>query len=248
MAVTTAAVIGGGLAIGGAVSDYNSRGDALDAQEDQNAAETQFIKEQAAQARKDAVPLFGAAQQNRELGVQGALDTQGLSTRQQIDTTARGNFFAQEAMLAGQEQTQNALLGLPVDMSGIQPRILHPERNLESMFNTQVPDFVSAGITAPGTEPVQFTPGGTTNQALAAKAYQDGYLTDQQFGALSRNFADDQANAGATNWGSAPNADFLLNKIGANTNPLLSGALSSLFLAVHPGEKPGNQAQLLGGV
>jgi hypothetical protein len=72
-------------------------------------------------------------------------------------------------------------------------------------------------------------------------------LSQQQYNVLRRNFADDKANASATNWGSAPNADHLLNKIGANTNPLLAGALSTLFQSVHPTAKPQNQAQLLAG-
>jgi hypothetical protein len=241
-----ATAIAASAVIGGVVANKNA-GDALDAQEDQNDASAALIREQSLQARKDAVPLFDAAQQNREIGTQAALGTQGQSLRQQIDTSARGNYFAQEALLAGQPQVQNAILGLPVDMSQVQSKILHPERNLESMFNQQVPEFVRSNVEVKGSGPLDFTPGGTSNSALADKAFQDGHLSQQQYNVLRRNFADDKANASATNWGSAPNADHLLNKIGANTNPLLAGALSTLFQSIHPTAQPQNQAQLLAG-
>jgi len=247
-----ATAIAASAVVGGAVAN-KSAGDALDAQEDQNAANQAFIREQAAQAREDAVPLFDSAQRNREIGAQGAFDTQGLSTRQQIDTTGRGNYFAQEALLGGQQQVQNAILGLPTDMGGMQARLLHPERNLEGMFNTQVPEFERSQVSESVNDPVVFQAGQTTNQALATKAFEEGHLTQQQFGALSRNFAADPDNAAATNWGGAQSLDGLLGKIGANTNPLLAGALSTLFHAVHttdrvPQGPKVNQEQLLGGV
>ena len=173
-AVIGSAVIGGGVANKGA-------NDAIDAQNDQNSENSAFIKEQAQKARNDAIPLFNASRKANRSGTQAGMDALGKSTMQQIDTSARGNYFAQEQMLAGLPQVQNAILGMPVDMAALQPKILHPERNLDWMANPVLPggpmgslSDALGGVTDPN-NPVGMTPG-MTNQEVVSLALKNGII------------------------------------------------------------------------
>jgi len=167
MAVTTAAVIGAGAAVAGAVSARNSAKEGIDAQEDQNAANQQFIREQAEIARTDAIPLFDAAAQNRILGSQGALDIFGQTIPQQLQTFQQGNVGAQQALLAGQPQFSNALLGLPIDFNAVQAQQLQFD---PSFAQQTLPEFQ--------TSPVSITP-----PEQAGTGFDTGFL-----GSFGTNF------------------------------------------------------------
>ena len=71
-------------------------------------------------AEEQALPLFGAAGQDIEQGFQGALNLFGRSIPEQGRAFQRGNLAAQQALLAGLPQQQAAILGAPVDLSGLQ--------------------------------------------------------------------------------------------------------------------------------
>lgn len=75
----------------------------------------------AAQAREDLFKLFPAAQQNAQQGFQGALDVFGQSLPAQTGLFQGGNVAAQQQILAGLPQFQNAILGGQVDFSQMQP-------------------------------------------------------------------------------------------------------------------------------
>jgi len=122
------------------VSDalFGDPNQALNAQQKSNNQSREYTKEMADQARADAHRYFTQSDQPLQQGYQSAIDALGGTLRQQIDTTARGNYYGQEALLSSMPEFQNAILGYGVDNTRLQPRILHPERNLEWMFNTQL--------------------------------------------------------------------------------------------------------------
>jgi hypothetical protein len=75
----------------------------------------------AQQARGDLFDIFPQAQRTGQQGFQSALDVFGQSLPAQTDVFQQGNIGAQQAILAGLPQIQNALLGGNVDFSQLQP-------------------------------------------------------------------------------------------------------------------------------
>jgi hypothetical protein len=109
-----------GAAIVGAVSSRNSTRSAVDATEKAGDKASQQLKASTDQARGDLFKLFPAAQQNAQRGYQGALDVFSQSLPQQAGQFQAGNVAAQNQLLAGMPQFQNAILGAPVDYSQFQ--------------------------------------------------------------------------------------------------------------------------------
>ena len=107
------------------------------------------IEKSTKQAREDLFKLFPAAQQNLQQGFQGALDVFGQSLPAQTDVFQQGNVGAQQQLITGLQQQQNALFGNQVDMSQLQP------------FQVQQPDLGFFNQTLPQLTP-QATPE-TTN-------------------------------------------------------------------------------------
>lgn len=101
----------------------------------------QFIEEKAAEARADALALFPGFEQNVQAGAQGALDIFGQAVPQQLGAFQTGNVGAQQALLAGLPQIQNAILGRPVDLSGLQAQQLPVDLGFAQQ---QLPQFQSA--------------------------------------------------------------------------------------------------------
>ena len=87
-----------------------------------NEASTGYIKEQAGLAREDLMNFAPGAEANRNMGYQGALDIYGQTIPQQFSAFQQGNVGAQNTLLAGMPQMQNAILGMPVDYSQFQPQ------------------------------------------------------------------------------------------------------------------------------
>ena len=139
MSVVAAAVIGSSII--GAVSGSKANKKALKSQErgqDQAIAAT---KEAAAQARKDAIPLYQSSQQNALKGFQGALDIFGQTVPAQMESFQAGNVGAQNSLLAGLGQQQAAILGQPMDPNAMQAQTLQmPDF---AMFQPEMPDFTS---------------------------------------------------------------------------------------------------------
>jgi hypothetical protein len=75
----------------------------------------------AAQARQDALGLFPQAQQARRQGFQGALDVLSQSIPAQLQAFQQGNVGAQNQLISGLPQFQNAILGNQADLSAFQP-------------------------------------------------------------------------------------------------------------------------------
>ena len=95
---------------------------AQQAQIDANAETLALIERQTQRGARDVSKLFGSAQENLLAGNQGALDIFGQSAPQQLSALQQGNMGAQQQLLAGLPQQQAALLGLPADLSALQPR------------------------------------------------------------------------------------------------------------------------------
>lgn len=129
-----------------------------------NAETLALIKEQTAQGRQDVKQLFGSAQQNLLTGQQRALDIFGQTIPQQLDTFQQGNVAAQEQLIAGLPQVQNALLGLPTDLSGFQPTKIDFDA---SFAQQQLPQFQNPQLTNIAPPPV--LGGDTQPQQLPAE-------------------------------------------------------------------------------
>jgi hypothetical protein len=117
----TAAIIGLGAAtIGGALIGKSSTDKATKAQVKAGDKASQQLAASTSQAKSDLFKLFPAAQQNAQRGYQGALDVFNQALPQQAGVFQAGNVAAQNQLLAGMPQYQNAILGAPVDYSQFQ--------------------------------------------------------------------------------------------------------------------------------
>ena len=112
------------------------------------------------EAREAAIPLFGQARQDLQQGFQGALDVFGQALPAQTQAFQQGNIGAQQQLLAGLPQFQNAILGGQVDFSQLQPvQVQTP--NL-GFFQQRLPGTAPAGVdpaTTSPTIPNAFAPG-----------------------------------------------------------------------------------------
>jgi hypothetical protein len=150
-----------------------------------------FTREGIAQAREDVNKLFPAAQQNAQAGFQGALDIFGQSAPAQIDAFQGGNVAAQQQLLAGMPQFQNAILGNQVDFSQLQP-FQAPTQDL-GFLQQQLPDFIDPfNLTnqqiqeGTANQPVNTGGGANNNPALPPNVIANllgGGSTTPQFGA-----------------------------------------------------------------
>jgi|GEM_PF-3602751 len=121
------------------VSDNVFGGAAKDAAKQQTRAleEAQAItREGIEQARGDVMNLFPMAQENILAGSTGAMDVFNQTAPQQMQLAQQGNVNAQQALLAGLPQMQNALLGNAIDYSGLQA-----QQQALPQFNYSMPQF-----------------------------------------------------------------------------------------------------------
>ena len=117
----TASLIAGGTSLLAAKSDADSRSDATDAAMQQRKASQDFIQKQIDQARADIFKLYPSAQESQQKGLQAGLSLYQQALPQMLNTFQQGNMGAQNALLAGLPQMNNAILGNKVDYSGLQP-------------------------------------------------------------------------------------------------------------------------------
>ncbi len=71
----------------------------------------------AGQSRADAINLFGQGRESAQLGIGSALNFYKDNAQQRNQPMIQGNMMAQQALGQGGIQANNAILGLPVDMS-----------------------------------------------------------------------------------------------------------------------------------
>jgi len=139
--VTGGIVAGLGSIIGGRTSSKAAETSTA-AQLQGNREAREQIQQNIDRARRDALGLFGQSQQNQRLGFSESLGLLGQSIPEQGRLTQEGNVAAQQQLLAGLPQIQNAILGNQVDLSGLTP--FQADANFD-IFNRQLPDFGSIG-------------------------------------------------------------------------------------------------------
>lgn len=129
-----------GAAVIGAISSNKASKKAAQSSEKGAATAAAETRRATEEARSDLFKLFPAAQQNVQQGFQGALDVFGQSLPAQTNVFQQGNIGAQEQLLAGLPQFQNAILGNQVDFSQLQPtQIQTPDLGF---FQQQLPQAV----------------------------------------------------------------------------------------------------------
>ena len=104
----------------GAVTSRSAAKSAGRAQDQASRRATEQTKTSATQARKDVNRLFSSANKSAQGGFQDALDVYSQSAPAQASLFQQGNVGAQNAILAGLPQMQNAILGGNVDLSQLQ--------------------------------------------------------------------------------------------------------------------------------
>lgn len=163
------ALLGGTII--GAISSDRASSRAADTVQDANLLAEQRIRESSEAARAAAIPLFGAAEQNALAGIQAALGTFGQTIPEQARLSQAGNVQAQQQLLAGLPQIQNAILGNQVDFGALQPTQLQ-QPNFD-IFNQQLPPNISieqalGGLFGSGQPPSGAASPIEGNQAAAA--------------------------------------------------------------------------------
>lgn len=91
-------------------------------QEAANRRAKKFFEKEGRRTRGQARSLFNRAQKDRRRGFQGALGVLEQTIPQQVGAFQEGNVGAQETLLAGLPQIRNAILGAPIDLSGLRSR------------------------------------------------------------------------------------------------------------------------------
>ena len=132
-------------------------------------------KESTAQAREALFKLFPAAQQNAQQGFQSAIDVFGKTIPQQAQAYQQGNIGAQNTLLAGMPQQQNALFGNQVDYSQFQPVQVQTDMGFAQQ---QLPEFVDPYAQQPQKAPVaqnQFTSSPNASRVLGGNSYFGGW-------------------------------------------------------------------------
>lgn len=136
-----AAAIAGAAVIGGVATNVaqNKASKAQGKATDRSIAATQ---QGTAEARADINRIFPQAQETANVGFQGALDVFGQSVPAQFDVFQQGNVAAQQALISGLPQIQNAILGGNIDFSALQP---FQAQNLPTgIFQQQTPMNIQA--------------------------------------------------------------------------------------------------------
>lgn len=138
--LTTALVVGGS----GAVSSALNRPDtsAQRAQTAQNARSQEFIEQQSRMAQLASQRLFDTGQNNLLAGNEAALNLFQQGAPQQLSAFQQGNMNAQNQILAGLPQIQNAIMGTPVNYGAFTPRAVNVDTNF--LQGAQLPNFQNA--------------------------------------------------------------------------------------------------------
>lgn len=126
-------------AVAGAVASKKSGDKAIKASASAADKASTQTQQSANLARLDVNRLFPQAQLTGQQGFQSALNVFGDSLPAQTDVFQQGNVAAQQAILSGLPQIQNALFGNQVDLSQLQPfQVQQPDL---SFFNQTLPQF-----------------------------------------------------------------------------------------------------------
>lgn len=126
----------------GANKDRKSQQKALELAQRQRAESMKFIQDQMAQSRSDLFRLFPQAQESRNAAMLAGLNLYGQAFPEQLNAFQGGNVMAQQSLLAGLPQMNNAILGSPVDLSALQAqRVPVNAQMLSGLYNPQPLNF-----------------------------------------------------------------------------------------------------------
>lgn len=215
------------------------------AQEEQNKKSSEYTQQQAALAQAAAQALYGDSRYPLQMGYQGAADATSAALKSAIDVSGKGNLEAQKLLLAGMPQFQNAIMGLPVDYSALQPVSITPDDgSLAWLDNVEIGkrtgDHAGEGlpdITDPNKEQTTgeisgVTPG-MSNRATVDQLFRNGLLTQQEYDIMQKTFRDDPEVANASTWSSAGSADQLINRDWSGVSPEYSATLQKVFSSIY---------------
>ncbi|GEM_PF-4884794 len=156
-AVTAAALAGAGASLVGSGLDYNARKKQAKLQEE-NRQDTLGIVDSAYNRGIEALtPAYNNAQGARQEGMNRNLLLAGQTFLPSMETMREGSYMARQALLAGRENSRNAILGNDVDFGALQ--------------NQQLTDRFSGltGLTNP--EPMNFS-------SMAVPTYADSGVSE----------------------------------------------------------------------
>jgi soluble cytochrome b562 len=122
----TAAALTVGSVAGGLLSNNASKKAASQQSRSDKKARA-AVKDAAEQARADIFDRVDTAEDYSRQGYQDALDVFAQTIPQQANTFTQGNLNAQQAILAGLPQIQNAILGAPINYNAFQPTSITPD-------------------------------------------------------------------------------------------------------------------------
>ena len=114
-------------------------GDESGAQRKENSDNRGYFDDKANEGRDDALQLFPASDENRNMGYQAALDLLKISMPEQSKQFRQGNVAAQNLMKASMPQYQNAILGNRIDYRKLQPTLLSDNTTYR---HQNVPNFI----------------------------------------------------------------------------------------------------------
>jgi len=113
----------GGSLLGGWLTNKSSEdGKAHRYTKQRNAEIDAYARQMQEQSRADLMNLFPGAFDNMNMGYQSTLDMLNQSLPMQASTFQQGNMNAQNTLLNGMDPYMAALMGNPIDMSGLQAR------------------------------------------------------------------------------------------------------------------------------
>lgn len=153
----------GGLAAGDAAdADNEARQQALDLARQQRADNQKFIQEQVQKTQGQLFQLFPQIQHNQNAGMLAGLNTLKQGMGAQLNAFNGGNMNAQQTLLGGIPQANNALLGKPVDYSRFQARQVMPPPEVATGNYAAPPQFspidvqALGGVSGQGSPPIDY--------------------------------------------------------------------------------------------
>jgi len=153
----TAAILGGGASLIGSGLDYKARKDQAKMQEENRQDTLGVLNSSYDRGIEALTPGYNNAQGARQEGMNRNLLLAGQTFLPGMETMREGSYMARQALLAGRENSRNAILGKDV--------------NFDALQNQQLTDRFSGltGLTNP--EPVSFSP-------MAEPTYADSGVSE----------------------------------------------------------------------
>lgn len=145
MGIETALIAGAVGSLGAAAMDNRSQRKAMSKMEQQRAQSKEFVEKSVKNARSDIFKLFPAAQQSRQQGLDAGLSLYQQAYPQMMNAFQGGNVAAQNAVIQGLGQSNNALLGNAVNTSFLQPQALPMPQGLQ-LPNAQLQPINQLGL------------------------------------------------------------------------------------------------------